>query len=36
MEEVLNGYETNPNSLPLTQLIKIMQKEITLEIDQMT
>jgi hypothetical protein len=47
MEEVLNGYVTNPNptltltltatlTLTLTQLIKKIQKETTLEIDQMT
>jgi hypothetical protein len=47
MEEVLNGYLTNPNptlttiltatlTLTLTTLIKKIQKETTLEIDQMT
>jgi hypothetical protein len=45
MEEVLNGYVTKPNPTPtltatltltLTKLIKKIQKETTLEIDQMT
>jgi hypothetical protein len=46
MEEVLNGYVTNPNptptpirnpnSNPITKFIKRLQKETTLEIDQMT
>ena len=38
MEEVLNGYVTNPNPTPthLNLINKKIQKEITLEIDQMT
>jgi hypothetical protein len=43
MEELLYGYVTNPNPTPtltltatITQLIKKIQKETTLEIDQMT
>jgi hypothetical protein len=47
LKEVLNGYVINPNptltltltatlTLTLTQLIKKIQKETTLEIDQMT
>jgi hypothetical protein len=45
MEEVLNGYVTKPNPTPtltatltltLTKLIKKIQKETTLEIDQLT
>jgi hypothetical protein len=40
MEEVLNGYVTNPTpltaTLTLTKLIKKIQNETILEIDQMT
>jgi hypothetical protein len=47
MEEVLNGYVTNPNPTPTltpnpnrnpnsNQINKKIQKETTLEIDQMT
>ena len=47
MEEVLNGYVTNPNSTPTpnpnrnlnsnpNQINKKIQKETTLEIDQIT
>jgi hypothetical protein len=35
--EVLNGYVTNPTpTLNPTKIIKLIQKESTLEIDQMT
>jgi hypothetical protein len=39
MEEVLNGYVTNPNPTPTltpNQINKKIQKETTLKTDQMT